>query len=210
MYNPAAFKITDSASVEELVRRHSFATIVGIIDGVAHLAYAPTLFLPGGNCGRVQFHLARANPLAEVQQGARLTLSFLGPHSYISPRWYKTSGQVPTWNYVVAEAAGHVRRLRTDELKSQLDLLVTQNEARLSGSEPWALSQLSNDRFEALLKAIRGFEVELESLEGKRKLSQNRAAEDAAGAIVGLETTADSASLAVAQAMKEVWVGSNI
>jgi len=95
-------------------------------------------------------------------------------------------------------------------LKSQLDLLVTQNEARLSGSEPWALSQLSNDRFAALLKAIWGFEVELESLEGKRKLSQNRAAEDAAGAIAGLETTDDSASLAVAQAMKEVWVGSNI
>jgi predicted FMN-binding regulatory protein PaiB len=55
MYNPAAFKITDSASGEELVRRHSFATIVGIIDGVAHLAYAPTLFLPGASVDACSF-----------------------------------------------------------------------------------------------------------------------------------------------------------
>ena len=93
MYNPAAFKVTDCTRVEELVRRYSFATIVGIIDGVAHIAYAPTLFLPGGQCGRVQFHLGRANPMAEIGDGARLTLSFLGPHAYISPRWYKSPGR---------------------------------------------------------------------------------------------------------------------
>jgi len=187
-----------------LVRRHSFATIVGIIDGAVHLAYAPTLFLPGGKYGRVQFHLARGNPIAGIEDGARLTLCFLGPHAYISPRWYKTPGQVPTWNYIAVEAVGRVRRLDTDELKSQLEQLVAQNEAELPGSEPWTLSRLPDDRFEALLKAIWGFEVELESLEGKQKLSQNRATEDAAGAILGLEERGDSASLAVARAMKEV------
>jgi transcriptional regulator len=62
------------------------------------------------------------------------------------------------------------------------------------------------DAFSPLLKAIWGFEVELESLEGKQKLSQNRAAEDAAGAIVGLEGQDDPAGLAVAEAMKELWV----
>ena len=73
MYNPVAFKIMDSARVKELVCTYSFATIVGVIDGVAQIAYAPTLFVPGGQCGRVQFHLARANPIAEMQDGARLT-----------------------------------------------------------------------------------------------------------------------------------------
>jgi transcriptional regulator len=206
MYNPTAFKVTEPSRLEELVCRYSFATIVEVIDGVAQIAYAPTLFVAGGQCGRVQFHLARANPMAEIENGARLTLSFLGPHAYISPRWYKTSGQVPTWNYIAVQAVGRVRRLDTDELKSQLELLVAQNEAKVPGSEPWTLSRLSDDRFEALLKAIWGFEVELESLEGKQKLSQNRAAEDAAGAIVGLEGQDDPAGLAVAEAMKELWV----
>lgn len=205
MYNPTVFRVTDSARIEELVRTYSFATIVGIIDGVAHLAYAPTLFLPCRPIGRVQFHLARANPMAEIENGARLTLSFLGPHTYISPRWYKTSGQVPTWNYIAVEAFGRVRRLNANELKSQLTLLVAENEKHVPGSQPWALSKLSNDRFEALLKAICGFEVELESLEGKQKLSQNRAAEDAAGAIAGLESQGDCASLAVAEAMKQIY-----
>jgi transcriptional regulator len=111
---------------------------------------------------------------------------------------------VPTWNYIAVEAVGRVRRLGTDELKSQLEQLVAQNEAELPGSEPWTLSRLPDDRFEALLKAIWGFEVELESLEGKQKLSQNRAAEDAAGAILGLEAQGDSAGLAVADAMKKL------
>lgn len=205
MYNPTAFKITDPARVEGLVRTYSFATIVGIIDGVAHVAYAPTLFLRGGQFGRVQFHLARANPMVRVDEGARLTLSFLGPHAYISPRWYKSSDQVPTWNYVAVEGIGRVRRLNSEELKSQLALLVAENEKHVSGSEPWSLSRLANDRFEALLKAICGLEVELESLEGKIKLSQNRAAEDAAGAIVGLEARGDEASLAIAEAMKDLY-----
>ena len=205
MYNPAAFKITDSARAEELVRTYSFATIVGVIDGGMHVAYAPTLFLPGGQFGRVQFHLARANLMARVEEGALLTLSFLGPHAYISPRWYKSSGQVPTWNYIAVEAFGRVRRLNPDELKSQLTLLVVENEKHVPGSQPWALSKLSNDRLEALLKAICGFEVELESLEGKQKLSQNRVAEDAAGTIAGLESQGDCASLAVAEAMKNIY-----
>ena len=111
---------------------------------------------------------------------------------------------MPTWNYIAVEAVGRVRRLDTDELKLQLQLLVTQNEAQVSGLEPWALSRLSDDRFEVLLKAICGFEVELDSLEGKLKLSQNRAAEDAAGAMVGLEAQGDPASLAIAEAMKEI------
>jgi len=205
MYNPALFKVADSARVEELVRRYSFATIAGVVDGLVRLAYAPTLFLPGGQFGRVQFHLARANPMAEMQDGARLTLSFLGPHAYISPRWYKSSDQVPTWNYIAVEGVGRVRRLNSDELKAQLALLVAQNEKHVSGSEPWALSRLSADRFEALRKAICGFEVELASLEGKMKLSQNRAAEDAAGAILGLEAQGESAGLAIAEAMKEIY-----
>ena len=205
MYNPTVFRVTESARVEELVRTYSFATIVGIIGGVAHLAYAPTLFLPGGKCGRLQFHLARTNPMAEIEDGARLTLSFLGPHAYISPRWYKSSDQVPTWNYIAVEASGRVRRLNADELKSQLTLLVAENEKHVPGSQPWTLSQLSNDRLEMLLKAICGFEVELDSLEGKQKLSQNRAGEDGAGAITGLESQGDCASLAVAEAMKNIY-----
>jgi transcriptional regulator len=205
MYTPPAFAIANSERVKDLVEQYSFATIVGIIDGVPHVAYAPTLFLPGGQFGRVQFHLARTNPVTEIGDGAPLILSFLGPHAYISPRWYESPGQVPTWNYIAVEAVGRVHRLSSDELKSQLTLLAAQNERRVPGAEPWALSQLSNDRLEALLSAICGLEVELESLEGKRKLSQNRAAEDAAGAILGLEAGGDCAGLAVADAMKEVW-----
>ncbi len=202
MYNPPAFAITDRAVLRELILAHSFAVIAGAMECVVRFAYAPTLFLPDVRHGRVQFHLARANPLAGIEDGTDLTLSFLGPHAYISPNWYKSSGQVPTWNYVAIEGVGRARRLNARELTSQLAALAAQNEAQLT-SKPWTLEKLPDDRRNMLLSAICGFEVELSSLEGKLKLSQNRTPEDVAGAIAGLEARGDSASLAVAAVMKK-------
>jgi transcriptional regulator len=40
-------------------------------------------------------------------------VSFVGPHAYISPTWYGTPNQVPTWNYVSIEARGRVQLLET-------------------------------------------------------------------------------------------------
>src|SRR5579872_2648299 len=128
MYNPAAFQISDRAALQGLVRRHSFAVIAGLIAGEIRLAYAPTLFTADSPHGRVQFHLARANPMAALDDGQSVTISFMGPHAYISPNWYK-SPQVPTWNYVAAEGAGRVRRLNPDELRRQVFALVAKHEA---------------------------------------------------------------------------------
>jgi transcriptional regulator len=202
MYNPQAFAITDRTILHELIIGHSFAVIASAMEGVVRFAYAPTLFLPDVRHGRVQFHLARANPLARIEDGTNLTLSFLGPHAYISPNWYKSAGQVPTWNYVAVEGVGRARRLDAQELTSQLAALAAQNEAQLS-SKPWTLGKLPEDRRNMLLSAISGFEVELSSLGGKLKLSQNRTPEDVAGAIAGLEARGDPASLAIAAVMKK-------
>ncbi len=202
MYIPPRFAITDRAVLHELVRTHSFAVIAGAMDGTVRFAYAPTLFFPDAQHGRVQFHLARANPMVAIDSGTVLTLSFLGPHAYISPNWYKTSDQVPTWNYVAAEGMGYSRRLSTDELRRQLEALAAQHEAQISAPAPWTPRMVAENRMLALLDAITGFEVELASLEGKLKLSQNQTRADIAGAIAGLEARGDPASVAVAAAMR--------
>jgi transcriptional regulator len=54
-----------------------------------------------------------------------------------------------------------------------------------------------------MIRAIVAFELPIERLEGKAKLSQNRPAEDRAGAIRGLEAAADPVARAMAELMAE-------
>jgi len=148
--------------------------------------------------------LARANPLAEIGDGAAVTLSVMGPHAYVSPDWYATDGLVPTWNYVAAEGAGRVRRLSATELKRFLAELAAQEESALAPKAEWTMDRVPPKQLDALLQAIVGFELVFETLEGKAKLSQNRSHADARGAISGLEQRGDAASLAVATAMRKL------
>jgi transcriptional regulator len=55
---------------------------------------------------------------------------------------------------------------------------------------------------EQQLRAIVGVEIEVERVEAKRKLSQNRGEADRRGAISGLEAEDDARSAAVAAAIR--------
>ena len=63
---------------------------------------------------------------------------------------------------------------------------------------PWKMSALPADFVSALLKAIVGFEIEVERLEGKFKLSQNRPGE--VGRVIA---ALDSEEPALAALMRE-------
>ncbi len=204
MYTPPAFAVSDAEAVREIVRSHSFALVAAVIEGRVYFAHAPTLLLPGGEMGRLQFHLARANLLSAISDGAEVALSFLGPHAYVSPNWYTHTNQVPTWNYVAAEGRGPMRRLRDAELREHLAALSAQEEAHAGAARGWEPGMVEPARMAGLLNAITGFEVALTFLEGKMKLSQNKSVEDTDGVIAGLERRADAGSLATAQAMKKI------
>lgn len=205
MYNPAHFSMPDVKAVHAFIAENVFATIAATIGGSIHFAYAPVVFdLEPGPLGRVRFHLARANPLAGIDDGTELKLSFLGPHAYVSPDWYETPDQVPTWNYVAAEGNGKAQALSEPALRKLLSDLSAQEEKLLLPKPPWQLGKLSEGRLEQLLPAIIGFELVFDALEGKSKLSQNRAKADAAGVIAALQARGDAASLGVAAAMRKI------
>jgi transcriptional regulator len=146
---------------------------------------------------RIRFHVSRSNRGAAALDGARLLLSCIGPDSYVSPDWYGSEDQVPTWNYVAVEAEGTARPLSEAELADLLDALSAAHEARLAPKPPWTRGKMSPGRFEAMLKAIVGYELRIEALRGTRKLGQNKKGAELAGAIAGLEASghADIAAL---------------
>jgi transcriptional regulator len=180
MHPNRAFAWDDAGEMLALVRDVAFCTIC--IDGPM-VAHAPVV-VHGPD--RLRFHVSRSNRAAAMD-GARALVSCLGPDAYISPDWYGTPDQVPTWNYLAVEAEGPLRRLDEAELAELLDALSAQHEARLAPKPGWTRGKMTPGRFEAMLKAIVGFEMTIEELRGTRKLGQNKKDAERAGAADGLE-----------------------
>ena len=131
-------------------------------------------------------HLARANLLAAHLDGSRALASLADHDAYVSPDWYGSEDQVPTWLYIAVEAEGPVRRLGDDELVEQVDGLSAVHEAALAPKPIWTREKMSPARYDALLHGIVGFELNPESLRGTRKLNQNKHGSDRDGALAGL------------------------
>jgi transcriptional regulator len=202
MYRPLAYVVDDPEVLHETIRTRRFATIAAAVDGCVQFAYAPVVLDTGeGKAARIRFHLARVNPLANIG-GATIRMSFLGPDAYISPDWYETPALVPTWNYIAVEAAGVAREIDPIALRQLVIDLSALEEERLAPKPAWKIDKVPEERLEMLLQAIRGFEMPIDTLEGKFKLSQDKKDADSAGAIAGLNGRGDAASVAVANAMR--------
>jgi len=61
-----------------------------------------------------------------------------------------------------------------------------------------------SEHIDRLLGAIVGIEIEIDTLMGKFKLSQNQAPLDRQGAIAGLQDSGEAESIALAELMKHV------
>jgi transcriptional regulator len=183
MHPDGRFEWGDTAEMMEFVRQISFSTLF-VAAPKGHFAFHVPVTVEDGR--HVRFHVARRNRGTEALDGARGLLSCLGPDAYLSPDWYGTPDQVPTWNYVAVEAEGMLRRLEESEVVKQLDKLSAAHEARLAPKTPWTRAKMSPDRFEAMTKAILGFEMEVRELRGTRKLAQHKLAHERRGAIEGM------------------------
>jgi transcriptional regulator len=189
MYLPKLFLETDRDRLHRLIEAHSFGCLIvpkepGEVE-IAHLPFV--LDRDVGPSGRLRAHVARANPIWRLLTDGRPAIAvFSGPHGYVSPRWYERPGeQVPTWNYAVVHAHGRaLSPMSREDLVSLLDDLVTVHEQ--SATEPWTTARLDPTLRDELLRAIVGFTLTIERLEGKLKLSQNRSPSDHARVVRGL------------------------
>ncbi|WCM27601.1 FMN-binding negative transcriptional regulator [Sphingomonas sp. QA11] len=201
MHPNKAFRFdSDAAMLDWAVERGFAHVLAATVDGpmVAHAPIAPAGDKPDN--GAVRFHIARANRIAPLLDGARVVLSIAGPDGYITPNWYvDPSKQVPTWNYVAVEIEGTARVLDEDGLIEQLDTLAAIHEPRVIPENPWTRAKMDDGRFRAMLRAIIGFEVTIEAVRGTNKLSQNKSETDRNGAIDGL---ADTGNIALADLMR--------
>ncbi len=202
MYLPEAFAEADLTRLETLVRSYSFGTLVSMHGGRPFATHLPML-LDGGleRHGKLLGHLARANPQWESLADGQCVLAiFEGPHTYVSPSWYSTPG-VPTWNYAVVHVYGTARLIEAPEALGEL---VTRLTAVYEGDSGAAWTpDLSGQMERRLLRAIVGFEIDIQEVQGKRKLNQNRPIADQRGVIERLRQGGSANGLAVAELMEE-------
>ncbi len=186
MYIPAQFAKTDLPLLHEFIRAHSFATLVTQNNGIpfaSHLHVA--LDDSVGEYGALIGHMARNNAQwQDLVEGKEVLAIFHGPHAYVSPAWYEPNPMaVPTWNYAAVHACGKARILTEKELIEVLHRQTDENEQ--GNDHPWQL-ELTPAMRERMLGAIGGFEIVLERIEGKFKLSQNRTEQDRRNVIAHL------------------------
>jgi len=177
MYVPAPFRVEDMTCLSAIIEACSFATLVTAADEVPFATHVPLLLEQRTDGPVLLGHVARANPHWRAFDGARQSLAiFHGPHAYVSPSWYANHPSVPTWNYIAVHAYG-VPRVREDEswVAQLLDRLVTKYESPLP--EPWS-GDLPDEFRRKMIRAVVGFEIAVERIEGKFKLGQNKPVED--------------------------------
>lgn len=185
MYAQAVFRESDESVLLDAIDAIGAGTLV--TEGAQELSatFLPLLVVhrtPGAI--RLAAHVAKANPqwrTADVERPFLLTTT--GPHGYISPGWYPTKQEtgkvVPTWDYIHVQVRGRLQFLHDqDDKLAIVTALTDRHESTMP--EPWAVTDAPGPFIDKMLAAIVGISLDVTSIEGSWKLSQNRPSGDRA------------------------------
>ncbi len=207
MYEPSHFKVEDRAALLGVIRAHPLATLVTMGEGGLIANPVPfVLHEAEGNNGVLRAHLARPNgQWKEIAAGAQTLVVFTGVELYVTPAWYASKQEhgrvVPTWNYVTVQVRGPARAIEDPAwLREQLESRTRQQEA--PRAEPWSVTDSPAPFVAGQMRGIVGIEIEIASMLGKFKLSQNRQEADKVGVLNGLSAEPESGSQAMAELLK--------
>ena len=207
MYVHPAFNI-ELAEALELLRYRAFGLFVVPTPEGPDGVHVPFLVnAKGDDSLGVELHVARANNVHSfIGSGCPALLVCQGPDAYISPDWYGVPNQVPTWTYTSVHLKGTARVRPEAEHLEHVERLSAFFENRLLPKKPWSPSKLEGARRAAMLKAIVAITMDVETVEAQKKLIQHKGEVAHRGAMAGLRTRGDSASIAVAALIEETAV----
>jgi transcriptional regulator len=196
----------DRAASLAFAEARGFGTICAW-DGKRPIASLLPFYLSCADDGTPQaaFHVARHNPLVNLADGTSSWLMAVsGADAYVSPDWYASPDQVPTWLYQAVHLTGPVRKQSDSELGPHLDALSAKFENWLAPKPPWTSSKMTAGRLDAMKKAIVGLVMTVEEIEGSFKLNQHKSDADYAGVAEALASQTDADAGQIARRMREV------
>ncbi len=197
MFIPTNFRMTNKAEQHQFVEQNGFGVMLSSDLQATHLPFI--LNTKEGEQGALYTHCAKANPHWKLLDNKKVLIIFTGPHGYISPSWYERSPGVPTWNYSAVHILG-----KTTILDAPTTLQVVNK--TVEKYEPILLQKrdvLTEDYQNRLAKGIVGLKIDISSIEGKHKLSQNRPLQDQQNIREALLHSADLNDQLLAQHMQD-------
>lgn len=208
MFTPSSYKETDFSQLHQQIEQTRLAVLVTQGEQGLQASHLPLLLdRSQGSNGTLYGHFARANrQWQELQNGAEALVVFAGPDAYVSAGYYPSKDEdprtVPTWNYVAVHAWGKAEVYHDAErLLDIVRRLSDQHEQ--TQARPWSVDEAPADYMAGMLKAIVGFALPIERLQGTRKLSQNRSAIDIEGVRTSLANSTDPLDNQLAAEMRQ-------
>ncbi|NQY20277.1 MAG: FMN-binding negative transcriptional regulator [Campylobacteraceae bacterium] len=193
MYTPEAFKITDGNIIEEFIANNPFAILTSENNGKIEVTHLP---INRFKDGKLYGHVSCSNIHANIDEIKEVCFIFNGEHAYISPTYYETVFNVPTWNYSVVHIYGNI--LYIDDKEKVWELLNETTEI-YEGQKGWKLPQ--EEKFKDLTKFLRFFEINVTNIEAQFKFNQNKTKEDTEKVIKSLK---DNKQIKVANFMEYI------
>lgn len=172
MYTPEFMRMDDPEALRVFLRDNSFGILFSRPEaGDLVATHLPMLLAedPPNPLGALIGHMAIGNTQWQGLDGQSVLAVFPGAHAYISPTWYERL-TVPTWNYAAVHVYGTYHTTSEEVLWQNIRELVHRYEEPASP----LLGVLDEDpTYRSRLKGVAGFRIEIERIEGKRKLNQN-------------------------------------
>ncbi len=178
MYIPTQFKSRELSDAIDLMKAHSFATLIASDDdGWPYITYLPlhvevTTAEPPAAQVVLLGHVAKANPhWRYLRDRGTAVVSFLGPHAYMSPRVYPDTKRVPTWNYLAVECRATVRLIEGHDATDGMMVKMIED------YDPAYLRQwraMDEHYVTTMMAGIVGFELKVTEIQCKLKLNQHR------------------------------------
>jgi len=207
MYIPKRFLHDDINNLKGMMTNHAFATLISKNESGIEANHMPLILNESGQRDVLQGHIAKANPLwKSLKDKSEVLIIFNGPNCYISPNYYPTKKEnakvVPTWNYVSVHVKGIVSFIHNEQwVLKMLNNLTDHYEA--TQPVPWSVSDAPQAYIDKMLSAIVGLEIDILSITGKWKVSQDKTEVNQEGIIKGLSQEAGTNAQNIAKLVKE-------
>jgi transcriptional regulator len=199
MYIPKINLATDQEEIIAFMKRFSFATIITSNENIPIATHLPFLVSIKDDQIVLTSHFAKANDHWKDIETNNILVIFTEPHAYISTKQYDKELNVPTWNYISVHAYGKGKLItETENIFKVLEHTIENYETEFL--KQW--NSFSIDYKTKMADGIVAFEIIVNDLQAKNKLSQNRSATEKQKIIDTLKISNDTNEQLIANYMK--------
>ncbi|MEP6712750.1 MAG: FMN-binding negative transcriptional regulator [Ferruginibacter sp.] len=201
MYSLPHFTEHDNENILSFMKENSFAIVTGIGEEYPVASHLPLEIIEENDKLVFIGHLMRKTAHHNAfEKNKNVLVIFSSPHAFISAGWYADPAQASTVNYMAVHSKGKI--FFTDEAGTSAAIKQI-TDKHIGTDSPASFDSLDKDYVAAMLKAIVGFRIEIESIENVFKLSQNRNEEERKNIVHHLEKNSASGTHFIAEEMKK-------